>query len=82
MTIDMLKDFLLWSFAINYSMLIVWVIVFFYWQEAIFRLHAGVFQISRPRFLTIHYQLLGVYKLAILIFNLIPFIALHLIEVS
>lgn len=78
MTIETLERFLLWSAAIHFGLLIWWFLFVTLAGEWTWRLHARMFDITRAQFNAIHYGGMGLYKLMILLFNVVPWIALKL----
>lgn len=76
MNINNLHDFLLYSLAINYGILLLWVGFFVLAHDWIFRLHARWFNFSLLTFDTIHYAGLAIYKIGIILLNLVPLLAL------
>lgn len=79
MIIQQLKELLLWCTVINAGILIYWWIMFMLAHNFVFRLHSKWFNISVEKFDVIHYQSIVLYKLAIILFNLVPYIALTII---
>ena len=75
-----LQAFLGWCALINFGLLTLWFLLFVLAKEWMYRLHGRWFNISRERFDAIHYGGMAGYKLAIWLFNLAPFIALHLVR--
>lgn len=47
-------------------------------RQQLYRLHTRWFDIPRDKFDRIHYSLMGLFKIGIILFNLCPLIALHL----
>lgn len=80
MTSEKLSDFLLFCLCINYGVLLLWFLAFAMDRNRLFRLHRRWFQLSEPHFNAIHYAAMGIYKIAILIFNLAPWLALHFVS--
>jgi len=78
-TVTLLKDFLLWCVVINYGVLLVWFAVWVFGRDAIYHLHSRWFDLPRDRFDTLFYGLMGGYKLVVLVFFLVPWLALCLI---
>jgi hypothetical protein len=78
MTITVLKELLLWSAAINYGVLLLWFLLFVAAHDWIYRLHTRWFRLSAETFDAIHYGGMAVYKLGILLLNLVPLAALYL----
>jgi hypothetical protein len=78
MTITVLKELLLWSTAINYGVLLLWFLLFVAAHDWIYRLHTRWFRLSAETFDAIHYAGMAVYKLGIVLLNLVPLAALYL----
>ena len=79
MTLDSVQPFLLRCLVINYGILLLWFLAFWFGHDWMFKLHSRWFQMSRERFDSIHYVCMAVYKVGILLFNLTPYVALRLI---
>jgi hypothetical protein len=69
---------LLWCLGINYGVMLVWFGVFVYAHDWMYRLHARWFKLPVETFDAIHYAGLAIYKIGVLLFNLVPLIALYL----
>jgi hypothetical protein len=78
MDLDDIKTFLLWCLAINYGVLLVWFGVFVTAHDWLHRLHGRWFKIGPQAFDTIHYTAMAYYKVGILLFILVPWLALTL----
>jgi hypothetical protein len=76
MDLEQLRRFLLWCTIINYGVLIVWFLAFMLAHDFLFRLHGRWFRIPLERFDAVHYSGMAVYKIGILLLNLVPLIAL------
>jgi hypothetical protein len=70
-TID-LKHVLLWCVGLNYAVLFIWFAVFVFAHDWMFRMHGRWFKLSVETFDAIHYAGLSVYKIGIILFNLVP----------
>jgi len=79
MTLVAAQAFLCWCLVINYGILLLWFLVFWFAHDWMFRLHGRWFSLSRERFDSVHYAAMAAYKIGILLFNLAPYVALHLI---
>jgi hypothetical protein len=79
MTVEAVQGVLLWCLVVNYGILLLWFLVFWFGHDWMFRLHSRWFHMSKERFDTIHYVCMAVYKLGILFFNLAPYVALRLV---
>lgn len=80
MTMNELKDFLLWSTAINYGVVLVWFGVFVCAHDWLFRMHTRWFKLSAENFDALNYAAMALYEIGIVLFNLVPLIALHVIS--
>ncbi|MFT7559438.1 MAG: hypothetical protein ACI93R_001349 [Flavobacteriales bacterium] len=58
---------------------VVWFVVFTLAHDFVYKTHIIVYKISRASFDTIHYAGMGLYKLAIIVFNLVPYLVLELL---
>src|SRR5262249_57517158 len=71
-----LRVFLLWCLVSNYVILVWWFGEFVFAHNWMYRLHRRWFRISEERFDAIHYAGMAAYKIGILLFNLVPLVAL------
>ena len=76
MSSEELLRFLLYSAGINYLILLVWFGVFVFAHEWLYRMHTRWFALSREAFDALNYGGVAIYKIGILLFNLVPVIAL------
>ena len=76
MTIEFMRHFLLWCLAFNYAVLLLWFFVFVLAHDWLIRLHTRWFKLSAETFDRIHYGGMAIYKVGILLFNLVPYAAL------
>ena len=81
MTVESTQAFLLWCLVINYGILLLWFLAFWFGHDWMFRLHSRWFKLPEERFDSIHYASMAKYKVGILLLNLTPYIALRLIGV-
>jgi hypothetical protein len=78
MNVETLRAALLWSSVINYAMLLLWAALmilaprFVHW-------HGRLFALSAEQFNAVQYGGMLLYKLGILLFNLVPYIALRIV---
>lgn len=79
MTVEMIRDMLLWSTIINWGILLFWFFIIVFARDWIYGLHTRWFNISREDFDKLHYSLMGAFKLLIFVFNLVPYIALRIV---
>ena len=79
MTIDTLREMLLWCFIINLGLLLWWFLFVTLAHDWVYRFHGKWFKLSIESFDAIHYGGMGVFKICIFVFNLVPYIALHIV---
>jgi len=80
MTLLMLQALLGWCTVINFGVLMLWFVLYVLAKDWMYRLHSRWFSVSRERYEMVHLGGMAGYKLAIWMFNLAPYIALHLIR--
>ncbi|QSH40199.1 hypothetical protein P0136_00930 [Lentisphaerota bacterium ZTH] len=73
---EVLREFLGWSLLLNIALMILSVIVILPFKRAFAKLHAKMFGISEKQVLRGYYQFMTYYKIAIIVLNLVPYIAL------
>jgi hypothetical protein len=80
MTLSQLQSFLLWGAGLNYALLVAF---FFAWVlagDAIWRLHSRWFDIERRTCDALAYLMMGLFKLAIWMFFIVPWLALCILR--
>ncbi len=79
MDIATLTTFLGWSTLINMGILIYWFMVILLARGWIREIHTRWFHLSEAQFDVIHYGGMGLYKILIIVFNLVPWLVLRFI---
>ena len=79
MSIEVTRTFLLWCTVINYGILSVWFLVFVFAHDFILRIHGRWFRLSSEQFDAIHYAGMSIFKIGIMLFNLVPLVVLYII---
>ena len=79
MSIDVLRNFFLWCAAINYSVLMVWIVLLMSPHDWLYRLWGKWFHLTAQQFDVINFGGIALYKLGILLFNLAPYVALRIV---
>ncbi len=79
MTIAIFRDFLLWSAVINMLLLLWWFLFLKFAHDWTYQLHSRWFKIAPEKFDAIHYAGLAFYKIAIFLFNIVPYLALLIV---
>src|SRR5262249_52713238 len=71
-------EVLLWCAVINYGLLLVWVALFVLPHGWMYRLWGRWFRLSAEQFDLVNFAGIVLYKSAVLLFNLVPYIALRI----
>jgi hypothetical protein len=79
LSIDIFRDMLGWCTVINFGLLLWWALFFMAAHDWTYRLHTRWFRLTVERFDTIHYTGMAFFKVFILLFNLVPYLALRLV---
>jgi hypothetical protein len=79
MDIEIWRSLLLWCTIINYAILLLWFLIFALAREWMRNLHGRWFRLPPEQFDAVHYLGMSIYKLGILLLNLVPLIALYII---
>jgi len=79
MSIEQIREVLLWCTVINFAILIYWWLVFMLAHDFVYRLHGRWFKMPVEEFDGTHYKAIAFYKLGIILLNLVPYIALTIV---
>lgn len=79
MNVELVTAVLGWCTLINYGLLILWFLFLSLAHDWTHRLHSKWFRISSEQFDTIHYSMMGIFKLAVIGLNLVPYLALRIV---
>jgi hypothetical protein len=79
MNIETLRHFFLWCTIINYGTLVFWMVLSMLGPRLMHRIYGRLFRVSDNQFDAINLAGIYVYKLAIVLFNLVPLISLYLV---
>ncbi len=79
MTVELIIAVLGWCTLINFCLLVWWVLFLTIAHDWTLRLHTKWFRLSPEQFDSIHYSLMGVFKIGVIVFNLVPYLALRIV---
>ena len=79
MSIDVARNFFLWCAVINYLVLMVWFLLIVSPHQWLYRLWGKWFPLTAQQFDIINFGGIALYKLGILLFNLVPYVALRIV---
>ncbi len=80
MTVDALTRFLMCALLLNWAVLLAWFLAWVFARRGLRRLHGRWFELTDTAFDAIHYCGMALYKIGILLFNLVPLLALWLTQ--
>lgn len=76
MTIQTVTTFFMWCTIINGGLLVLWTILCIAAPDLVYRTQSKWFPIPRDTFRVVIYSFLGIFKIAFIVFNLTPWVAL------
>ncbi len=79
MDIQALRDFFMWCTILNAALLLFSFLFMAGAGDFVYRQHSRWFPMPRKRFNAALYSLIGMYKIIVLVFNLVPWAALAII---
>ena len=80
MTIDQLTAFFGWMAVLNFGLLFVSTIGLFAFRDLGIRIHQKFMGLSQEDLQRAYFRYLATYKLLVLVFNVIPYVALRLMN--
>jgi hypothetical protein len=80
MNIEMLREFFGWCLVLNAGLLIFTFVVITTLRGFAAEFHAKMFKLEPAQVQLEFYRYLGSYKIAIIVFNLVPYLALSLMS--
>ena len=79
MTLETVRAVLAWCTVINLGLFIWWFLFFALAHDWMYRLHGRGFKITVEKFDSLHYAGMALFKMAILLFNLVPYLAMRIV---
>jgi hypothetical protein len=79
MDIDSIRAFFMWCTILNFALLLLSSLVCICAGDWVYTIHSKLFSVSRETFNVAVYSFIGLYKILVIVFNLIPYIALSII---
>ena len=78
MDIEVARAFFMWCSIINGGVFLVWGAMCLLAQDWVYRTQSVWFKIPRETFTVLVYGFLGLIKIVVLVFNIVPFVALSI----
>lgn len=79
MDIQTLTTFFMWCTIINGALLSLWITMFMFAPDLVYRTQSKWFPIPRETYNLVMYSFLGLFKIFFLVFNVVPYVALRII---
>jgi len=79
MTIDLLQEVLLWCTIINLGLFILSFVILTLAHDLVHRYHGKWYKLSVETFDAIIYSVMAFYKICIIFFNVVPYVALRIV---
>jgi hypothetical protein len=79
MNIEIVRSFFLWCTVINFGLLLVWALLFLFARDGLLRLSVKWVHVSAEQFDVLNVAGITLYKMGVLLFNLVPCIVLYII---
>jgi hypothetical protein len=80
MNVKMAGEVLLLCGVINYGLLLIWFLFFTRAHDWFYRITGRWFRLSVEQFDALNYIGMALFKIGIILFNLVPYVALRIIE--
>jgi hypothetical protein len=78
MSIETVRNALLWCSIIDYAVLLLWFLILILPHQWMYRLSGRPFHLTAEQFDAVNLAGIMLFKLLIIIFNLVPYIALRI----
>ena len=79
MTLEMVRNALMWCFLINMGLLLWWVGFLTLAHDWVYRMHSRWFKLPVEKFDAIHYTGMLFFKIGIFVFYVVPYCALLIV---
>lgn len=79
MTLEQIRDMLMWCAVINMGILLYWALFLLMARDWVYRVHSRWIKVTEERFDAIHYGGMTAFKITIFAFNIVPCIALYIV---
>jgi hypothetical protein len=80
MTIEIIRAALGWCTLINWGLLLWWFLFLILAHDWTYRVHSKWFKLSVDQFDAIHYAGMALFKVGIILFNLVPYLTLRIVS--
>jgi hypothetical protein len=78
-SLEAIREAFLWCSIINIGLLMFWFGLIAFAHDWVYRVHTKWFNMSVEKFDSVHYSGMGLFKLVIGTFNVVPYLALSIV---
>jgi len=79
MDIRTLTAFFMWCTILNVALLLLWTLLLLAAPDLVYRIQRRWFPITRETFTVVMYSFLGLFKIVVIVFNVVPWLALLIV---
>ena len=79
MDIQTLTAFFMWCTIMDGALLVLWTTIYLLAPDLVYRTQTRWFPVPRETFNVVFYSFLGLFKIVILVFNIVPYVALLIV---
>ena len=79
MSIEQLTSFLAWCTLLNMAFLITATLALYVMRDFVMSIHSRMFGVSKSNLPNIYFKYLAYFKIAVIVFNLTPYLALRIV---
>lgn len=80
MDIAMLTEFFMWCTILNVALLMLSFLITAFAGDFVYKMHSKWFPMPRDTFNAVHYSFIGMYKIIVFAFNVVPWLVLTIIR--
>ena len=80
MDTNTLSAFFMWCTIINGGLLLLWTLAHLIMPDLVYKSQKKFFTLPKETFTVVFYSFLGLFKILFLIFNLVPYLALLILQ--
>ncbi len=80
MSIEMLTKFFMWCTILNMGLLMFSFLILAFAGTFVYRIHSKWFPMPRETFSVVLYSFIGIYKILVFVFNIVPWVVLAIIR--
>ncbi|RLE18290.1 MAG: hypothetical protein DRJ50_13190 [Actinobacteria bacterium] len=79
MTLEVIRNMLGWCTLINFGILLLWFVMMVPARGVVHGIHGKMFRLAPEQMDEIHYRLMAQFKMLVIVFCLVPYLALRIV---